>query len=299
VASSVEREPAVARARPSPPAVSVIRTSATSARVRGAAPRVLWLTLVALLALGGLRQLLLPPRPLVLQRDVPAPAAADPAPVDALAQAFARAYLSFDAAQLQAHDDALTAFMSPGVDLSGAVQPGADQSQQVTWTAVSSHAPGPGDSTLVTVAVALAGDPVLRYLAVPVSQGPGGAVAVTGEPGLVAPPAHDERQPPSTGDDVEDGALRSVLVRALRAYLDGDADELAADLLPGSQAAVPQAPLALEQTESITWASRDEIEVDVLARDGRGADYALRYLVSVALRDRWYVAAIYPTGGPP
>ena len=93
--------------------------------------------------------------------------------------------------------------------------------------------------------------------------------------------------------------MRSVLVRALRAYLDGDADELAADLLPGSQAAVPQAPLALEQTESITWASRDEIEVDVLARDGRGADYALRYHVSVALRDRWYVAAIYPTGGPP
>ncbi len=280
--------------------VSVESVSARAQWLRAMGPRWLWLAMVTLLALAGLRHVVLPPRPLVLEHTSAARATVDPAPADAFAQAFARAYLTFDARQPQSHDQAVAPFLAPGVDLAGTVTPASGPAQSVIWTAVAAHAHPAAGSGLITVAVALAGEAALRYLAVPVASGAGGSLAVTGFPALVAPPPLNDRAPPPNGDDVSDSALRTVAVRALSAYLRGSADQLDADLLPGTHASVPASPLTIEDIASITWTSANEIALDATVHDPAGTGYELRYLLTVTRRDRWYVLAINPsdpTGG--
>jgi len=267
--------------------------SATVIRARAAAPRAAGAVVVVLLSLGGLRTIALPPRPRVLLVRPHADAGADPAARDAFAQAFARAYLSFDNRDVPAHDRAVDGFLAPGTELDGSVQPASGQTQRVVWTAVAAHVADPSEGAeLVVVAVALDGQAPLRYLAVPVASGSDGALAVDAPPALVSPPPRDERPAPGPGDEVADDGLRTVAVRGLAAYLRASAGDLAADLTPGARATVPATPMALTDAQDVTWAGRGAVAVLATVRDGAGATYELRYRLAVEHRERWFITAI-------
>ncbi len=269
--------------------------SANAVRARAAAPRIAGTLAVVLLSLAGLRAIALPPRPRVLVVRPQAGTGADPAARDAFAQAFARAYLSFDNTDVPAHDRAVDGFLAPGTQLDGSVQPASGQVQRVAWTAVAAHLPDPAEGGgLVVVAVALDGQTPLRYLAVPVASSRDGALAVNGPPALVSPPPRDERPAPGPGYEVDDGGLRTVAIRGLAAYLRASAGDLAADLTPGTRTTVPAAPMALTDAQDVTWTGPGAVAVLATVRDGAGATYELRYRLAMEHRERWFISAIGP-----
>lgn len=270
--------------------------SAIAIRARAGAPRAAGILVLVLLSLAGLRAILLPPRPRVLVVRPQADLRTDPAARDAFAQAFARAYLTFDDGDVGAHDRAVDGFLAPGAGLDGSVQPAAGRAQRVVWTAVAAHAANPPDGgELVVVAVALAGQAPLRYLSVPVASGDDGALAVDAPPALVAPPPRSERPAPGPGEEVGDDSLRTVVVRGLAAYLRASAGDLGADLKPGARATVPAAPMALANAQEVTWTGPGAVAVLATVRDGAGATYELRYRLTVEHRERWFITAIGST----
>lgn len=270
-------------------------TSASAIRARAAAPRVAGAVVAVLLALAGLRAIVFPPRPRVLITRARADSSADPAEGDAFAQAFTRAYLTFDNRDVAAHDRAVDGFLAPGTELDGSVQPSSGQTQRVAWTAVAAHTADPSEGgQMVVVAAAIDGDAQLRYLGVPVSSGSDGALAVNGPPALVSPPPRDERPAPAPGDEVNDDGLRTVALRGLAAYLRASAGDLAADLSPGARVTVPAAPMTLTDTQDVTSAGPGAVAVLATVRDSAGATYELRYRLRMERRERWFITAIGP-----
>jgi len=95
--------------------------------------------LLSALAVAGLaasaRFAIDPPRPAT-----PRLAASGPAPPDLAAQGFAaqftRSYLTWSAAEPQAHEAALAAFVGPGIDPDAGLQPPSSGEQRVEWAEV-------------------------------------------------------------------------------------------------------------------------------------------------------------------
>ena len=219
--------------------------------------------------------------------------------VEAFAQGFARAYLTVDPARPEARERTLSAYLADPLEPDAGLAPGR-AAQRVLSTTVAGER-RERQRTLVTVAAET--DRGLLHLAVPVARDARGFLAVASYPALVGPPplARDLRAPDE--DDVEDPALRAVAERAVRNYLAGRRDDLLADLAPGAVASLPERPLRLRSTDAITWARRPGlVAVEVEAADPSGQRLTLRYELTVARRDRWYVRAIEgdPTskGGP-
>jgi hypothetical protein len=268
-------------------------------RARASAPRIATFAAIGVLSLAGVRQIVAPPHPITITRQVLVPDSTNEAAADAFAESFARTYLTFSGVDTTSHDNAVASYLAPGVDLGQSVVPSTSISQHVTWTAVAGNSPEGEGKVTITVAVALDTDAVLRYLAIPVAEGAGGTLAVTALPAFVGPPPLDSNGAPSDGEDVSDAGLRAVVARALASYLRGDNNALAADVVPGVSIPVPAAPLTLTQTQAITQATAGQLIVLLSAHDAYGVTYSLRYQVAVVLRDRWYVAAIDPPKGAP
>jgi hypothetical protein len=275
-----------------PEMVSTVKL--TTARRRARLPRRAVVVCAVVLSLLGARS---------LARG--APSAARPVPAlsgvrtlsaaSGFAEAFARAYLTWDALRPENHAVALAPFVGPDVDVDAGLPVPVSGRSRVTWTAtVGETATDPGRS-VVTVAVAVDGDPRLRYLAVPVSS-TGAGLAVADYPALVGRPAPAQAQGRS-GDDIDNPGLATVARRALANYLSGEVGNLQADLAPGAQLTPPAEHLALDDVVSLQWADRGRSRVSavVVARN-RTTDvaYTLRYELRVARRDRWYVAEINP-----
>ena len=272
----------------------VERSTLAAARRRALLPRRLVCVCAAALSVAGVRAIVSGPVAPVAAAGGPRAAVASQ-PAAGFAEAFARAYLTWDALRPEAHAVALAPFLGPDLDVDAGLPVPVRGRSRVTWTATVAQTPTDRGRTVVTVAAALVGRSRLSYLAVPVSTG-GGGLAVADYPALVGRPAAAAINA-RAGDDIDDQALATVVRRALSNYLSGETENLRADLLSGARLTPPAERLALDDVDSVQWAgrARGRVSAVVVARDPSGdVAYTLRYELRVARRDRWYVAEINP-----
>jgi hypothetical protein len=220
-----------------------------------------------------------------------------PAPPDLAAQGFAslfvRAYLTWNAADPQAHERNLASFAGPGVEPDAGQQPPSSSEQQVQWTeVVQEREPGPGEH-VYTVA-AQTDSAGLQYLTVNVVRTTGGKLVLGSYPAFVGAPATGPAQTHQHLREVNEPALATVVGRALRNYLSASGSELAADLTGNARVSLPTVALSLESVQRLNWApGTGAVLAVVQAQDGRGTRYTLSYELDVAqVQGRWEVSAI-------
>jgi len=233
----------------------------------------------------------------------PRPVAPGPAPPDLAAEGFAslfaRSYLTWNAAEPQAHERDLAPFAGPGIDPEAGLQPPSSGEQRVEWAEVVQErelTPAHADEHVYTVA-AQTDDAGLQYLTVNVVRTAGGSLALGGYPAFVGAPATGPAQASSSQGqlrEVDDPALATVVGRALRNYLSASGSELAADLTSNARVSLPAASLSLESVQRLDWAQgAGTVLAVVAAGDTRGARYTLAYELDVArVQGRWEVSAI-------
>ena len=212
----------------------------------------------------------------------------------AYAQLFARAYLSWEADDPEAHRMALVAFVGSGLEGDAGLVVPAHGEERVEWTQVAQERVSAQGERFFTIA-ADTDSAGLVYLSVGVSRAPGGAVRLAGYPAFVGAPASAPASVQAHPREVSEPALQAVVERALRNYLAGAGGELAADLAPGARVSLPARALTLEALQRLTWASEGAgaVEALVQAQDARGARYTLAYELQMTLAaGRWEVVAI-------
>jgi Conjugative transposon protein TcpC len=269
------------------PVPAVEHQSLRALRWRARAPRLLAGGCVALLALAGLRAAIAP------GAHAPAPVRAAAPPdlrAGAFAEAFARAYLTWDPEHPERREQRLVGFLARQVDVDAGMEPAGRRAQHVDWTAVVGEQ-RTASRTTVVVAVERQGHRL--YLAVPVERDARGFLAVAAYPALVGAPATDPDLSTPTEQDVDDPELRAVSERAVRNYLAGERRNLAADLADGAVVSLPGRRLRVDSVESITWAAGRRVAVQVHAADAAGASWTLRYELAVVRHERWYVRALH------
>lgn len=255
------------------------------------APR--WL--VQALAVAGLlasaRYAIAPPRPLTARAPVPS-VRVDRA-AEGFAALFARAYLTWDARDPEAHRLALQPYLGAQMEAEAGFEPPQAGEQQVLWTQVVQSRAASPEGELYTVAAQTDASGLL-YLSVPVARTQSGSLALAGYPAFVGPPATAASLPAPRLREVEDPSLTTVVTRALRNYLARAESELAADLTTGARVSPPAQPLALEGLASLDWSSGGRSAIALVhARDPHGGRYALAYELEVrAPAGRWEVASI-------
>jgi Conjugative transposon protein TcpC len=262
----------------------------------------LWLELprylLCALSLAGLaasaRFAIAPPSPVpargVARSAFPSPDLAE----QAYAQLFARAYLTWEANEPEAHRLALASFVGPGLEADGGLVPPSDGEERVAWTdVVQERVEVEGERTYTIAAQTdTAG---LVYLSVGVSRTPDGAVRLAGYPAFVGPPASAPASVEDRPREVVEPALQAVVERALRNYLAASGGELAADLAVGARVSLPAQRLSLEAVQRLTWVPEgaDTVNALVQAQDARGVHYTLAYELQMMLfAGRWEVAGI-------
>jgi Conjugative transposon protein TcpC len=254
--------------------------------------------LLSALALAGIaasaRFAIDPPRALMLRAPARGPAPPDLA-AEGYASLFARSYLTWSAADPQAHETGLASFTGPGIEPDAGLQPPPSGEQRVEWTQVVQQREPAAGEHVYTVAVQTdhAG---LQYLTVSVVRTAGGSLALDAYPAFVGAPASGPAQALSQGHagEVTDPALTTVAGRALRNYLSAAGSELAADLTADAHVSLPAAALSLESVQRLDWApGAGAVLAVVAAKDARGARYMLAYELDVArVQGRWEVSAI-------
>ena len=272
-------------------------------RIRAAREWPRWL--LSALACAGLaasaRFAIDPPRP-----QAPAVAAHIPAPPDLAAEGFAvrftRGYLTWNAAEPQAHEDALAPFVGPGIDPDAGLQPPASGAQRVESAEVvqarevESEPAQPGRPEHVYTVAAQTDDAGLLYLTVSVVRTAEGSLALGGYPAFVGAPASGPAQTGAQAHlrEVGEPALATVVDRAMRNYLAASASELAADLTASAHVSLPASALTLESVQRLDWASgAGAVLAVVAAADAHGAHYTLAYELDVArVQGRWEISAI-------
>jgi conjugative transposon protein TcpC len=259
------------------------------ARRRARAPGTLALVALLLLAAVGVKATLAPRH--ILQPAAAAPSTgSDDITVQGFAQAFARAFLSWDAADPDRHRRQLAGFLADTLDGDGGLRVPSRGSQQVLWTSAIGDQPDAHRDRLITVAAQTTRE--LLYLSVPVHRTARGFLVVPRYPALVGPPVSDPAAPAPEERQVADGALRAVTQRALTNYLAGQRSNLLADLDSSAVVSLPTTVLHVSSVRSVTKAARDRVAVELTAADEAGLQWTLRYELTVVRRDRWYVRAI-------
>lgn len=259
-------------------------SSLRSSRALARAPRIAAVTACALLAAGGVRDLVTgageaePPsaRKTAAPRDVEA---------EAFAESFVRSYLEVDSSR---DSQDLSLF---GLDLESPRQRSDADPQHVRWTAISASRTR-GNTTSVTVAADTTRGPV--HLAVTVGRTRDGRRYVAGPPAIVGPPAVDTALRRLVRDEVGDPELDRVAARALKNYLGRDRADLLADLAPDATVVLPERAATVTRTEPATWVTKPRrIAVGLDARTSDGLELTLQYELSVVRRSgRWLVRAV-------
>jgi len=257
------------------------------------APRIVAGVVAAVVMVAGIRAIVTgPPAP---------PAAPKPLPTAdtgaaAFAEGFVRAYLSWEPARPELRDAQLAAYASSELD-AGAGLEASQRRQTVDWSTVIG-AETIGRRTTVTVAAAAGGR--TWHLAVPVTRDPKGFMVVAAYPAIVGPPPTARGDEAPDEDDVADRELASVAERAVRNYLAGERENLAADLDASAVVSLPVQPARVETIGGVTRAGRDRVAVALTARLA-GARMELRYELAVVKHERWYVRSIEtdPRARPP
>ena len=275
----------------SSPRVTVVGHGIWRVRLAREMPRYLLGVLALMGLLASARFAILPPQ-VTAPRAIHAPPSADRA-AEAFAVLFARRYLSWNAAEPLSSSRSLEQFLGTGAQAADGVQLPPAGEQSVGWAeVVQAREPQTGDHVYT---VAAQTDPSgLLYLTVGVTRLKDGALALSGDPAFVGPPATAVESQPAQLRPVQDQALETVVHRALTNYLAGSSDELAADLSPTARVSLPTTHLLLHEMARVTWApGQGAVLAVVQASDPRGAGYTLAYEVDVArAQGRWEVSAV-------
>lgn len=250
------------------------------------APRWVLLAVCAVLCAAGLRTALSGPA---------APAAAAPAvsasaddEPRALAEAFARTFLTRDSATAESRHRDLRRLAPAIADQLPDSSKEPHSKTAVLWSAVAAEE-RTETGRRITVLTATSGG--LVSLVVPVARGSDGALVVDDLPAIVGPPATSSDVPARSDAPVADEALEATVRRALRSYLRRRGDALSADLVPGARVVVPDAPLRLRAVDEMTWATEGREVRAVIRADAEGSGaLALAYRVGVVRQaGRWFV----------
>jgi hypothetical protein len=223
----------------------------------------------------------------------PSPSASPDLAAQGFATLFARRYLTWSADDAEAGQRPLASFAGPGLDADAGLRLPAEGEQHVeSAEVVQARQLAPGEHVYTVAAQTdTAG---LLYLTVGVVREADGALALTGYPAFVGPPASGSARAPARTREVTDSALVTVVGRALRNYLAASQEELAADLARSARISLPSLALALTSVERLSWSSAGRsVRAVIQARDGRGVFYTLDYEIDVvAVAGRWEIAAI-------
>lgn len=256
---------------------------ARSARMLARAPRIIFISLIVIFTLAGLRSTFLPSTP-TIENEVTGP------PVDyseqEFAEGFTRAYLSYSP-NLEARQASLIEYLPDGADPDAGFTPPANQTQKVTDIALSQVEEMVQGGRIYTMAVDVSTqrDPI--YLAVPVARSEDdGGLFLNGFPAIVGAPLTNpsELATNATGLQVEDPVLIEVVERTLTNYLATNASNLRADLTPEAVVTLPTAPLNVDNAEIPVWAGDETsgaVVMTVNASNGMGGSYRLTYEVGV------------------
>ena len=209
---------------------------------------------------------------------------------------FARAYLTWTA-DASLRERALAPFLGAGQSAAAGAVAAPGGAEHVRSVAIADeHAGAVGNESDYTVAATVDSGAV-RYLMVAVQRGPGGGEQLARYPALVGAPT----PVPSTSLDgsglpsLAVPALAAVLDRALRNYLAGSGENLAADLAVGARV-TPVAPgLSFAAVARLAVEPTGGVLATVLVADAGGETYTLSYEVSVVeLGGRWEITDIGP-----
>jgi len=277
---------------PAQATVSVTARPLWRLRLQRELPHRLLQAVAAFGLLASARYAIDPPAPIPARAPAPVSAGGSLA-AEGFAAMFARRYLSWDAADPEAHRLALAPYLGPEMEAEAGFQPPQTGAQRALWTqVVEARAAGDGEGRY-TVAVQTDASGLV-YLSVGVTRVSGGALALSGYPAFVGPPPTAPALAPEQLGEVQDASLRTVVARALRNYLAGAGSELAADLAGGTQIPLPATALTLESLDAVDWeADGRSVLALVHAEDSAGGRYELAYRLSVAeIAGRWEISAI-------
>src|SRR3954470_15871781 len=118
-------------------------------RLAARAPRAAGLLLVVILCAAGLRATVAGPREAPRS---PRPVAAEDLPAQSFAEAFARAYLTWDAQRPDEHERQVAGFITDALDPGAGLAVPHSGAQQVVWTAAVQDRPLGPLGRLITVA---------------------------------------------------------------------------------------------------------------------------------------------------
>jgi hypothetical protein len=269
-------------------APATARRSLRQTRTRANLPRYALWTVLAVLALAGVRAIIAGPPP-----TPPTPKAAPSADLasEAYAQAFARAYLSWRRDPPERRDAQLATYVSADLDQGAGLSPPAGSAQGVLWTAALGDRRDSARQRTITVQAQTTNG--LVYLAVPVGRDRRGFLFVAGYPALVGPPATNPAASAPVESDVDDRALGAVARRAITNYLAGELVDLRADLAPSARVSLPERRLRVTAVDQVTWVRPGErVAVQLEARGEDKSLWTLRYELGVQRTDRWYVRSV-------
>lgn len=274
------------------PAVTVTTRPLWRLRVARELPRHLLYAVATMGLLASARYAVDPPRPTLPAALLRRPNTPDLA-AEGFAELFARRYLTWEARDPEARENALAQYLGGGIVAGAGLQPPPGSEQRVQWAQiVQEREPQPGEHVYTVAAQTdTAG---LLYLTVSVLRTAEGALALAGYPAFVGAPAAGPAQTSGHLSTVSETALSTVVERALRNYLAGSSAELAADLARGARVSMPGLSLGLESLQSLRWApGGGAVLATVQAVDRRGAQYTLAYELNVIREQgRWEIAAI-------
>jgi Conjugative transposon protein TcpC len=250
-------------------------------------PKLAAFGLAAALCAAGLRTAIIGPTEL---RQVGHAWATEDLGAESFAEAFVRAYLTWDSAHPERHERQVGAFTSDALEPGAGLSVPANGVQQVLWTAATRDEAVSSTRRLVTVAAQTTSGPPY-YVTVSVQRDRRGFMAVSAYPAVVGAPPVDTKLSPGEEPEVEDGELQRVVRRGIANYLSRQGENLRADLDRQAVVALPGAPLKLRSIDALTWVRPGRVAVEVQA-EGRGTSWTLRYQLDVVKRERWYLRSI-------
>lgn len=236
--------------------------------------------------------------PVAIVERVPSTVSLD-RPAELFAQQLTRAYLTYDSQQPQQRDAALGVFDGGAGILTRGYQAPSTGSRSVRWSAVEQAFAVPQGTRYIVAADTRPDGPI--YLSLTVRRDQDGALGIVGSPAIVGPPVSVPAQDDPTGRDVDDPDAVRVVTRALRNYLAGSGEDLAADLSPQAVVSLPVSPLMLERVTQLGWeeGAFRSVLATLTASSVRGEQLQLTYELALEQRQgRWFVAGIHnnPTG---
>lgn len=268
--------------------ISVERKSLKKIRLDRLAMRRAFYAFLTVLAVLAVYRAVDPPKEIVVERPIQG---VPDLPAQLFARNFTSAYLAYNAERPESREAALAAYTGDEGD-PWAYTPPSNGSRRIKSTAIAQVYPKGNDMAVYVVQASTSSGPI--NLSVTVGR-ENGALGVVGNPAIVGAPASAGpiENPNASGDDVDDGALRTVVQRALTNWFAHQQEDLAADLSPDAKVSLPDGTYELVELHSLLDQGDGSVLANVDVSSASGELMTFDYEVNVERRgDRWTVQAI-------